>query len=316
MRLYTPAEIRAKVRLSDLLEPNRQAFCAYSNRQAQNAISFLNPNGGEVHIKSGFMASSPIFAVKVSAGFAGNAAAGLPVWDGLIAVFDATTGAPLALLQDEGLLTDWRTAIAGAIATQALAQQTKTLGMVGTGLQGYYQPLAHKLVCKFERLLLWGRDVAKTAALAERLTPELPDVEIQVCNDLEPLVRQSDTIVTVTSSRKALIQADWLHTGQHITAVGADAKGKLELHPDVLQRADVIVVDSLEVNRQYGDVAAALEMGAIQGVSGELGQLLEGRITGREDARQITIAKLVGLGVQDVATAAAALAVLSEKSNS
>jgi ornithine cyclodeaminase/alanine dehydrogenase-like protein (mu-crystallin family) len=310
MRLYTPEEIRAKLRPEWLLEPNRQAFRAYSSGQAQNAISLLQPNGGEVHVKSGYMAGSPMFAVKVSAGFVGNAAADLPVWDGLIAVFDAHTGAPLALLQDQGLLTDWRTAIAGAIATQTLAHKTTTLGMVGCGLQGYFQPLAHKLVCSFERLLLWGRSPQKAEALRQRLEPELPGVSIEVCTDLEWLVRQSDSLITATSSRAALIEADWLHAGQHITAIGADAPEKLELAPEVLRRADVVVVDSWAVNQQYGDVAVALKAGALEQVQGELGQLLEGRILGREHAAQISIAKLVGLGVQDVATAAAVLAAL------
>jgi ornithine cyclodeaminase/alanine dehydrogenase-like protein (mu-crystallin family) len=310
MRVFSAAEIRAKVKLADLLEPNRLAFRAYSSQQAQNAISFLAPNGGEVHIKSGFMQDGAIFAVKVSAGFAGNAAAGLPVWDGMIAVFDASTGQPIAILQDEGILTDWRTAIAGAIATQALAGKTQTLGILGTGLQGYFQPLAHALVCDFEQLLIWGRNTHKAQALAARLQAELPKVKVEVCTDPEALVRQSDAVITATASRTPLIQSQWLRAGQHITAIGADASGKLELAPEVLQRADVIVVDSLEVNQKYGDVAAALESGVMTGVNGELGQLLERQIVGREHLEQITVAKLVGLGVQDVATAAAALVAL------
>ncbi len=312
MQVYSAQEIRSKIKLENLLEANRLAFKAFSSGRTDDVISHLQPNGGEVHVKAGFIHGSPIFAVKISAGFTANTTKGLPVWDGMIAVFDASTGQPIAILQDQGILTDWRTAIAGAIATQALAAKTKTLGIIGTGLQDYWQPLAHRLVCEFDTLLIWGRNPKTALELAAKLEPELPGVRIQTLEDQEELVHQSDTIITVTSSQTPVIQANWLHAGQHITAIGADAIGKLELSPEVLKRADVIVVDSLLENKKYGDIAAAIASGAIleTNIQGELGALLEGRIAGRTSASEITIAKLVGLGVQDLAAASAALEIL------
>jgi ornithine cyclodeaminase/alanine dehydrogenase-like protein (mu-crystallin family) len=300
MRVITADQIRATVQLKDLLEPVAEAFKAYSRGDSSDGITHLHPNDGEVHIKAGFMRGSHIFAVKVSAGFAGNAARGLPIWDGAVMAFDAQTGVPIALLQDGGILTDWRTAAAGAIATRALALKTRTLGLVGTGLQGYWQPLAHRAALEFETLLIWGRNPERARELQVKLEPQLEGVRIEVISDLETLVRRSDAIITTTASREPLIRASWLRDGQHITAVGADDDQKQELEPAVLERAERVVVDSISVNLTYGDVAKA-ELDASKLL--ELGQVLEQP----QSMRGVTVAKLIGLGVQDLAAVQAVL---------
>jgi ornithine cyclodeaminase len=303
LKLISADQVRANLKLQDLIEPMRNAFKSYSRGDSSDAIGFLRPNGGEVHIKSGFMAGSKVFAVKVSAGFQENIARGLPVWDGAVMAFDASTGALAAIVQDGGLLTDWRTAVAGAVASRALAREdAKTLGVVGTGIQGLWQPLAHKTVINFDRLLIWGRSVEKAKAIQAQLEPQLPGVRIEVIIDLEQLVRASEILVTATGSTEPLIRSEWLQPGTHITAVGADDDRKRELELSVLERANVIVVDSLLVNQKYGDIAQALKAGTLESSSLiELGTLLADPNLGRSSSEQITVAKLVGLGVQDLA---------------
>jgi ornithine cyclodeaminase/alanine dehydrogenase-like protein (mu-crystallin family) len=303
LKLISAEQVRASLKLEDLIEPIRNAFKSYSRGDTSDAIGFLRPNGGEVHIKSGFMAGSKVFAVKVSAGFQENIARGNPVWDGVVMAFDASTGAPLAMVQDGGLLTDWRTAVAGAVASHALARgDAKTFGVIGTGIQGLWQPLAHKTVIDFDRLLIWGRSVEKAKMLQTQLEPQLPGVKIEVVTDLEQLVRESEIIVTATGSLEPIIKSEWVQPGTHITAVGADDDRKRELELGVLEKANVIVVDSLLVNQKYGDIAQALKAGTLEASSLiELGTLLENPSLGRTSNEQITVAKLVGLGVQDLA---------------
>jgi ornithine cyclodeaminase/alanine dehydrogenase-like protein (mu-crystallin family) len=303
MKIISAEQVRANLKLEDLVEPMRNAFKTFSRGDSSDAIGFLRPNGGEVHIKSGFMAGSKVFAVKVSAGFQENIARGNPVWDGVVMAFDASTGAPMAIVQDGGLLTDWRTAVAGAVASHALARSdAKTLGVIGTGIQGLWQPLAHKTVIDFDRLLIWGRSVEKAKAIQTQLEPQLPGVKVEVITDLEQLVRESEIIVTATGSLEPIIKSEWVQPGTHITAVGADDDRKRELELSLLERANVIVVDSLLVNQKYGDIAQALKVGTLEASSLiELGTLLTNPSLGRSSSEQITVAKLVGLGVQDLA---------------
>jgi ornithine cyclodeaminase len=303
MKIITADQVRNNLKLEDLIEPMQNAFKAFSRGDSSDAIGFLRPNGGEVHIKSGFMQGSRVFAVKVSAGFPDNATRGLPIWDGAVMAFDASTGALVAVVQDGGLLTDWRTAVAGAVASKALARgDAKTLGVIGTGIQGFWQPLAHHKLLEFERLLIWGRNADNAKALQSKLELQLPEVKIEVLHDLASLVRESEIIITATASLEPLIRSEWLQPGTHITAVGADDETKRELEMAVLEKADVIVVDSLGVNQKYGDVARALQSGKLQ-MSRliELGSLLENPDLGRSSSSQITVSKLVGLGVQDLA---------------
>jgi ornithine cyclodeaminase len=303
MKTITSDQVRTNLKLEDLVEPLRNAFKAFSRGDSSDAIGFLRPNGGEVHIKSGFMTGSKVFAVKVSAGFQENMARGNPVWDGVVMAFDASTGAPVAIVRDGGLLTDWRTAVAGAIASHTLARgDAKTLGVIGTGIQGLWQPLAHKTVIDFDRLLLWGRSVEKAKMLQAQLEPQLPRVKVEVITELDQLVRASEIIVTATGSLEPIIKSEWVQPGTHITAIGADDDRKRELELSVFERANVIVVDSLLVNQKYGDIAQALKAGTLEASSLiELGTLLANPSLGRSSSEQITVAKLVGLGVQDLA---------------
>lgn len=104
------------------------------------------------------------------------------------------------------------------------------------------------------------------------------------------------------------MRGEWLHEGQHLTAVGADDASKCELDAVALRRARVFV-DARETAAANGDVHRAVrEVGyALDEVAGELGEVLAGAKPGRTSPREITIAKLVGLGAQDLVAAEVAL---------
>lgn len=81
------------------------------------------------------------------------------------------------------------------------------------------------------------------------------------------------------------------------------------LDPAVLATADKYVPDSIEAARACGELHHAVEAGAfdVGRVYGELPALASGRLAGRGDERELTVADLTGLGVQDAAIAAVAV---------
>lgn len=312
MNIIDAKTLREHVELADLLEPVATAFTAYSSGDAGSApVSLLTlPAPGEAHIKSGYIRGYQHFVVKVATSFPGNVAKGLSPLNGMMIAFDADTGRPVAVLHDESYLTDLRTAVAGALAARVLAPATLgTVGVLGTGVQARLQVEALRLVRAFQRVLVWGRNVEKAEATARDLRASLPDITVEVHSERQTLVAQSDLIITATASRAPLIEAAWLRPGQHLTAVGGDDGGKYELAPECLALADRLVVDSLELNTKYGDVEFALRRGLTteETIYGELGQVLAGDVPGRQSDDDITIAKLVGLGVQDLAAVTVAL---------
>src|SRR6185436_3061217 len=112
---------------------------------------------GEFHVKTALIDGVPHVAVKIASGFYDNPAKGLPSGSGLMAVFDAATGLPVALLFDNGFLTDIRTGAAGAVAADVLAPPTiTTVGVLGSGLQARHQVRCLRLVRAFKRIIAWS----------------------------------------------------------------------------------------------------------------------------------------------------------------
>ncbi|WP_420032357.1 ornithine cyclodeaminase family protein [Streptomyces sp. cg28] len=308
-----PADrIRAAVDLADLVEPVADAFVAYSTTEGARAPVMVLPvaHGGDSHIKAAHLPGSRHFLVKIANWFPGNRAHGLPEGGGFVALFDAATGAVTAVLEDEHHLSDLRTAAAGAVGARALSRpDAATATVLGTGRQAGLQARALTLVRPIREMHVWGRDPRRATALADRIGKDLPHVEVVAAADPERAVRRSDIVVTATAGPTPVLFGSWLRPGQHITALGADDPDKRELDGACLHRATRVVVDSRELALQYGDLHAAIARGEItaERIDGEIGEVLAGRIAGRRTPDDITVAKLIGIGPQDLAAAETAL---------
>jgi ornithine cyclodeaminase/alanine dehydrogenase-like protein (mu-crystallin family) len=308
-RTFGPAEIRAAVGLADLIEPVAHVLAEFSQGRGESPIMVFAPAGqdGDVHVKSAWLPGMAVFTVKVAAWFASRAAAGRAAHSGFIAVLDAATGDLRALLRDDHHLTDLRTAAAGAVAARLLARaDARTVAVLGTGTQAYLQVLAVRAVRPVDTVLIWGRN----QEAAHRLAARLPELSVVVAAEPEAAVRRADIVVTATSSRQPILRGQWLAPGQHVTAIGADDPGKAELDPGCFSRADLLAVDSRrDTPRIAGDLRAAIDAGAVQAgdIHAELGELVLGHRPGRRDDSQLTVAKLIGLGVQDLASADVAM---------
>ncbi|MFZ0758343.1 MAG: hypothetical protein WAM69_00225 [Candidatus Sulfotelmatobacter sp.] len=302
----------------DLLDPAacivamEHALAAYSSGRAElpSVIHLDIPeHRGEIHIKTGHIRGDPYYAVKMVSGFPGNAQLGLPANDGMVVAFDAGTGAPVAFLLDNGLITDIRTAAAGAVAARHLARrEIYRVAVLGTGGQARYQVEMLARVRAFRELRVWGRNRDKARARIEDLEQRenLPaDCRASIAETVEDALEESDLIITVTASREPLVRAAWLKPGVTVIAIGSDAQDKQELDADVLARADRIVADSLPQCLRLGEIHHAVETGAIvkEKVSAELGEIVTGQKPGRVNEEEIIVCDLTGVGVQDVAAA-------------
>jgi ornithine cyclodeaminase len=300
--------IRASVTFEDLVEPVSRAFVESSTGLADNGLIVMFPAErrelGDVYVKTGTLRGHGVYIVKVSPWMRRIAENGEPQ-GGFVAVFDCNTGRTLALLHDEHYLSDIRTAAAGAVAARALApSNVATAAVLGAGVQAYWQPLALYRERPFAALQIWARNEHKAETLKARLAKKLPAVDIRCSSDIERTVESADVLITATQAREPLVKGEWLRPGTHVTAVGADDPTKSELDVTVLRRARVFV-DMRATAQANGDVHRAVRTGgyAIEDLSGELGEVISGRIKGRTSDDDITIAKLVGIGAQDLVAA-------------
>jgi ornithine cyclodeaminase len=308
-------ELRAALSFEDLIEPMADAFRQSSVCEADNGLIVMfpaaTPAEGDVYVKTGTLRGRDIFIVKVAPWFAANTREGWPQ-GGFVAVFDSRTGHTRAILNDEHYLSDIRTAAAGALVARLLASATvQTAAVLGTGVQAYWQSLAVYRERPFERLLIWGRDSEKAAALRARLAPRLLGAAIELAPDAECAVRAADVLVTATIAREPIVRDAWLRPGALVIAVGADDPTKCELDAEALLRARVFV-DARETAATNGDVRRAMESGHALDrlVTGEIGDVIAGVHPVRTAADEVVIAKLVGIGAQDVVSAEVALTML------
>jgi ornithine cyclodeaminase len=263
---------------------------------------------GEFHIKTAHIDGVPYVAVKIASGFYDNAARGLPTGSGLMAVFDAATGMPVALLLDNGSLTDVRTGAAGAVAADLLARRRiDVVGVVGSGIQARHQVRCLRIVREFGRVVAWSPTRARLDRYCDELRTEGYDA--RAAADVEEVCAAADVLITTTPSRSPFVRAEWLRAGMHVSAVGSDAPGKQELDAACLRRADLVVADRLSQCIAFGELSHAVAPAAIdQSAVVELGTIVAGKAAGRTSDEQITIADLTGVGFQDTAIAAAAVA--------
>lgn len=263
---------------------------------------------GEFHIKTAHIDGVSHVAVKIASGFYDNPSKGLPSGSGLMAVFDATTGLPAALLLDNGFLTDIRTGAAGAVAADYLARrEITTVGVIGSGLQARFQVRCLRVLREFSRIVAWSPTRERLDAYCDEMRRDGYDAVAAA--DAREVCAASEVLITATPSREPVVRAGWLRPGMHITALGSDSPGKQELEPGCLARADLVVTDRTSQCAAFGELRHAIDAGLLtaERVHGQLGDIVAGRLTGRTDDNQITIADLTGVGFQDTAIASAAL---------
>jgi alanine dehydrogenase len=261
----------------------------------------MHEGAGSFHVKAGFLAADrPYFAAKVNANFPGNGANGLPTIQGAVLLFDATNGAPLAVM-DSGAITAIRTAAATAVAAKHLAREKcDAMLLCGCGAQAAAQLQAVLQVRKPGRVFAYDLDPVRARSFAAA-------TGIEIAEDLASAARTCDLIVTCTTATRYFVTRDMVRPGAFIAAVGADSEHKQEIEPALLASSKV-VTDLAEQAAKIGDLHHAVEAGLMSPgeVHAELGEVVAGLKPGRERLDEIIIFDSTGTGLQDVAAAVAA----------
>ena len=286
----------------DVIAAMEEGFIKYSNNQTVvppvGELLFEDPKG-DTHIKYGYIKKDNYYVIKIASGFYDNSKLGIPSSQGLMLIFNQKTGEPVAILLDEGHLTDIRTAAAGALAAKYFAPKTITgIGIIGTGIQAklQLQYLQKHSPCK--AVWVWGRNKVH----AENFRTEFGAIfNITIAESPTQVAEHCNLIVTTTPSEIVLLKADDIQPGTHITAVGSDTSSKQELESKLLQKADIIVADSIPQSKSRGEIFRATQDGCIviDDVI-ELGKALQNKELQRQDNNQITIVDLTGVAVQDI----------------
>ena len=300
------------VDLSSLIS---KGFIAYSSGQVVvppiGELTFKDPPG-DVHIKYGYIKGDKYYVIKIASGFWKNEEYGIPNGQGMMLLFNQNTGVPEALLHDEAILTDIRTAIAGQICASRLANEIHCIGIIGSGVQARLQAEYLQNITQCREIMVWGRNVDKVRKYKKDM--ERKGFTVSIKTNAKDVCKGCNLIITTTASKDPIIFKDDLQPGTHITAVGADAIGKRELGEGVLGLANTVVADSVVQCVERGEISHALSAREIKTKQiCELGHILSGKSIGRKNSEDITIADLTGVAVQDVQIATAVFESYLEK---
>jgi alanine dehydrogenase len=266
--------------------------------------------------QAGLLATMPaycpslgVLATKLLTVYPGNAAAGHPVHQALIATFDPETGVPTALM-DGDVITALRTAAGSALSVRLLARSdAAVLAVLGTGPQAAAHVRLAALTRPFREIRLAGRDPAATAALARDLAAD--GFDVRPCG-FDEAIEGADVVCAATSTVEPLVRAGRVADGVHVASVGYVPHGR-EIDPRLYAGALLAVEHRATALLPFpvgsNDLVDLVADGTVDPADVvELGELVEGTCPGRTDDRALTLYKSVGVAVQDAAGAACVLA--------
>ena len=300
--------VRELLSIEACIDVVERAFRLHGEGKApQPGVLGVHAEHGTFHIKAGTLElGRHYFAAKTNANFPGNVERyGLPTIQGVIALFDAERGTPLAIL-DSREITSLRTGAATAVAAKYLARDdASVVAICGCGVQGRTQLTAVAMVRKLTRVYAFDRSRENAVRFAREMSNEL-GVDVIAAADFATAALASDICITCTPSRKAILGAGDVSAGAFVAGVGADNPDKQELDPALLARS-AVVVDILEQAVTSGDLHHAIAAGVMtrEDVRAELGAVVAGTKKGRLHDDEIVIFDSTGTALQDVAAAAA-----------
>jgi ornithine cyclodeaminase len=304
---FDAAQVEELLDYPGCIDAVRQAMIALSGGERPQPLRqiFTVSDNEMFGTMPGELAALSTFGAKLVSVFAHPERPGRSRHQGVVVAYDGRTGA-VSCIADAEPVTKIRTGCASAVATDVLARpDAEVLAVFGTGLQAESHLHALPLVRRFREILLWGQSPERTRLVAEKIGRQTGQAITPVLNSQEAAAH-ADVICSVTSSAEPILRGEWVKPGTHINLVGSSYLGPVEVDTALVARARYFADYRPGVLAQAAELAVAREAGVIDDthVIGEIGDVLAGRIQGREDDSQITIYKSLGHVVQDLAAAA------------
>lgn len=302
LRILNAAAVRRLLPMAECIALMKDAFRAEAEgRTAQPIRAMVRADHGRGTLAwmPGAITGPDWLGIKVLTIFPGNFGTALASHQGLMLLFDHGDGRPAAIV-DAREITAIRTAAATAAATDILARpDARSLAIFGYGEQAETHLEAIRAVRAIDEALVWGRDLAKARAFAERHGPGVRAVATP------GEAAGADILCLTTAASEPYFEGRWLSPGQHLNAVGSSVATTSEVDPQTVARARVYVDFAESAAALAGDLRLGREAGAIGAdhVVGSVGDVITGRVPGRSGPDEITFFKSLGMVAEDLVAA-------------
>jgi alanine dehydrogenase len=283
MFYFSESDVQELLPISEAIRLMRLAFEAMKNGRAQNQPRrrLILESGSVLHSMAGAVGN--YFGTKF---YSTNPRYGAHFY---FFLYDAKTAQPLAMME-ANYLGQIRTGAASGYATDLLANpKAATLAIIGSGFQARTQLDAIRAVRPIRTVRVWSRSEEKRVKFAQ-------EHSVNAANSAEEAVRGADIVVTATNAKDPVLESDWISDGTLVNAMGSNIANRRELPADLVKRAALVAVDSLEQARiEAGDLILADSWANVVELQ---------NVEPHHDPDHVTIFKSIGLGIEDVAAGA------------
>jgi ornithine cyclodeaminase/alanine dehydrogenase-like protein (mu-crystallin family) len=298
-------EVRRRLTYEVCIPIVRQAMIALSAGETRQHLRSIIPlaEGRMFGIMPGALGERAFFGAKLISVFPENFSKGMQSHQGVVVLFDPETGA-VAAIAHAGEVTAIRTAAASAVATDALARADATrLAILGYGEQAETHLRAIAQVRPLSSVAVWGRSPDLAATFATRMSAET-GLAVTAAIEVRAAVADADIVCTVSGAVEPILLGAWVRPGTHLNLVGSSRAGPTEVDNDLVVRSRFIADYKEGVLLQGAEFLNAKAAGLIgdDHIVGEIGDVLSGKIAGRQSPDQITAYKSLGHIVQDLAS--------------
>jgi len=304
-------DIKKVFSMKDAIEADKDAFRIFTEGKSEVPLRTVIPapkHEGSFLFMPAYVPDLDTASIKIVNIFPKNIDKGIPSAPAQVLLVDGTNGLITAVL-DGTYVTQLRTGAASGAAFDLLARKDAKKGaLIGTGGQAAAQLEAMMVARKLEVVKVYDLNLERTKEFADRMQEELKayGTRVVAAESSDEAIEDADLIVTVTPSSKPVFDGSKVKKGATLSCVGSYQHHMQEMDPVILTRARKVYFDSMEaVLSEAGDIQIPLEDGTItmDDFTGDLGEVILGRIPGREDDDEIIVFKTVGIGTQDLVTA-------------
>jgi ornithine cyclodeaminase/alanine dehydrogenase-like protein (mu-crystallin family) len=296
--LLTESDVTRLLRMEDVIPAVERAFLEHGRERTTNRPrDRIQIPGLTLQVMSAALPAAGVLGLKAYTTGSGGSRFVVLAW--------STATGQLEAVIEADRMGQMRTGAASGVATRYMARpEARTVGCIGTGWQAETQIEAVCAVRRITRVLVFGRDARRRQAFASRMAERLR-IPVDPAASAEAAVRESEIVITITTSRTPILRGQWLRAGTHINAAGVNWAEKRELDDDAVTRAARIAVDDrAQAAIECGDLIPLVGRGTLSWEQiGELGEIVAGKIPGRGGADEITLFESQGLAIEDMAAA-------------
>jgi ornithine cyclodeaminase/alanine dehydrogenase-like protein (mu-crystallin family) len=307
IRVLRGAEVRKLLPMAECIDLMRTTMIAVSEGRVVlplRSILVMPGDRGMMGMMPGYLADPECFGVKLVSLIPRNKPPQYSSHLGLVLLFEADHGQPVALL-DAAEITAIRTAAASGLATRLLAREDAgDLALLGAGEQARSHLEAMLSVRSLRRIRVWARDQDKARLFAQAEGAK-HKINIEASPSVREAVAGADIICTTTKAREPILQGEWLSPGVHLNLVGSSIAAASEIDTPAVVKARFFVDCRNSTVNEGGEYLRALKAGAItaEHILGEIGEVANGTKAGRRSPLDVTLYKSLGIAPQDLASA-------------